>query len=351
MPQVLCEVPLDAVAIRRLESLPSVSVRTIPVHDKRWELSSDLLSGPEILLCKFPPSNFDCMPELKIMQLGFVGYEHLGHLGFSCRSIRVCNARGVFDTAVAEWNLAMMVNLVRDLRSMIRNQEKGSFERAPRFQQELRGRVLGLWGYGGIGRETARLAKAFGMLIHAMTRTGVKPRLDVYVQPGTGDPEGVLPDRVFMAGQEREFLSGLDFLVLALPRTRQSNGMLGEAELQSLPPSAFVLNPSRGPIIQEQALLKALAQGWIAGAALDTHYAYPLPADHPLWRFPNLILTPHVSGADGSRNYLPRIADLFTQNVARYLAGRPLFNEIMREEWLEVEKDTKDDGPGGKGTD
>src|SRR5207253_8249808 len=105
------------------------------------------------------------------------------------------------------------------------------------------------------------------------------PRRDTHVLPGTGDPEGVLPDRVFTSGQELEFLAGLDFLVLALPRTQNTNGMVGEKELRALRPTAFVLNPSRGPIIQEAALLQALREGWIGGAALDTHHHYPVPSD------------------------------------------------------------------------
>jgi phosphoglycerate dehydrogenase-like enzyme len=337
MTQLLSEVPLDALAVGRLEAVPGVTVRTLPLHEGPWELPAELLRGPEILLCKFPPANLDGMTDLKLMQLGTVGYEHLRHLGLVDKPLRVSNARGVFDTAIAEWNLAMMVNLTRDLCAMIRNQEQAHWERAERFQQELRGRVVGLWGYGGFGRETARLARAFGMTIHVMTRSGVKPRPNIYVQPGTGDPQGTLPDRVFVAGQEQAFLSGLDFLVLALPRTRQSNGMIGRAELEALPGTAFVLNPARGPIIQEQALLEALKEGWIAGAALDTHFAYPLPAEHPLWRFPNVILTPHISGADQSRDFAGRIAELFVQNVTRYLNGQALLNEITREEWLESE--------------
>jgi phosphoglycerate dehydrogenase-like enzyme len=287
-------------------------------------------------LCKLPPGNLGDMVDLKVMQISSVGYEHLRDRGLADAPFKVCNARGVFDTAIAEWNLAMMVNLVRDLRGMVRNQEQAAWERADRFAQEVRGRVLGLWGYGGIGRETARLAKAFGLTVHVLTRSGVGPRRNTYVLPGTGDPEGVLPDRVFVAGQERDFLSGLDFLVLALPHTRQSTGLVGSAELRALPPTAYVLNPARGPILQEQALLVALRAGWIAGAALDTHFAYPLPAEHPLWRFPNVILTPHVSGADKSRLFLGRIGDLFVQNVTRHLDGRPLLNEVTPAEWREA---------------
>jgi phosphoglycerate dehydrogenase-like enzyme len=336
MASILSDVPLDEMAVRRLEALPGVTVRQLPAHDKPWELAADLLRGAQILLCKLPPTNYSDMPDLKFVQISTVGYEHLRHLELAERPLRVCNARGLFDTAIAEWTLTMMVSLTRDLPGMLRNQQHGVWQRASRFQQEIRGRVVGLWGYGGIGRETARLAKAFGLRVHVLTRSGVRPRLNTYAQPGTGDPDGVLPDRIFVAGQERDFLAGLDFLVLALPHTRHSGGMVGEEQLKALPRTAFVLNPARGPIIQEEALLRALRECWIAGAALDTHFAYPLPADHPLWRFPNVILTPHISGADKSRDFPDRVADLFAQNVARFLDGRPLLNELTPQEWAEA---------------
>ncbi len=188
------------------------------------------------------------------------------------------------------------------------------------------------WGYGGIGRETARLAKLLGMQVHILTRRGVGPREQTYVVPGTGDPEGTLPDRVFTAGQELEFLGGLDFLVLAMPLTPANTGRIGERELRALRPSAFLLNPARGPLVQETALLQALEKGWLAGAALDTHYYYPMPPEHPLWRFPNVIMTPHISGSDKGPHFLERIWDIIVYNVEHILAGKPLWNELTVEE-------------------
>jgi phosphoglycerate dehydrogenase-like enzyme len=261
-----------------------------------------------------------------------VGYSHLCGLGLPARRIRACNARGVVETAIAEWNVAMMVNLTRDLRGMIRNQEHGVWERADRFQRELRGSIVGLWGYGGIGRETARLAKALGLVVHAFARRPIGKRELVYAVPGTGDPDGTLPDRVFRPGEERAFLAGLDFLVIAVPLTSRTRGLVGREELQALKKTACLLNPARGAIVDEAALLAALREGWIAGAALDTHHAFPVPADHPFWRFPNVIMTPHVSGSAGGQFYLPRIWDLSVQNVQRHLAGEPLLNELTREE-------------------
>jgi phosphoglycerate dehydrogenase-like enzyme len=164
--------------------------------------------------------------------------------------------------------------------------------------------------------------------VHVMSRQMVGPRKDVYVVPGTGDPDGVLPDRQFTMGQELEFLGGLDFLILAVPLTKKTEGLLGERELKALPRTAYVLNPARGPLIQEQALLDALEKGWIAGAALDTHYRYPMPADHPLWRFPNVIFTPHISGSSSSPHFLERIWEIFLENLQCYRDGKPLLNEL-----------------------
>jgi phosphoglycerate dehydrogenase-like enzyme len=336
MKTILLDLPLEETTLHRLHSMPGVRVRVLPSREREEPVAAELLRGGHVLLCKMPPANFDDLTDLEMMQLATVGYEHLRHLGLADRPVRVCNARGLFDTAIAEWNLSMMINLTRDLRALLHNQDREVWDRDTRFQQEIRGRVVGLWGYGGIGRETARLAKAFGLTGHVLARSGIGPRRDTYVLPGTGDPEGVLPDRVFGPGHELDFLAGLDFLVLALPHTQRTTGLVGAGELQALPETAFVLNPARGPIIEEAALLTALREGWIAGAALDTHFAYPLPPEHPLWRMPNVILTPHISGADHSREFPARMADLFVQNVERYLAGRPLLNLITAAEWREA---------------
>lgn len=138
----------------------------------------------------------------------------------------------------------------------------------------------------------------------------------------------MLPDRVFTLGEEEEFLGGLDFLVLAIPCTKRTEGIIGERELRALRPTAYVLNPARGPLIKEEALLKALQEKWFMGTALDAHYYYPMPPDHPLWYFSNVIMTPHISGSSQSTWFLKRSWDIFTRNVERHLSGRPLLNEL-----------------------
>jgi phosphoglycerate dehydrogenase-like enzyme len=337
MKHVLIDLMIDAEYVERMRRLPGVTVHHLDVSAAPQRRDPALLRRIQVLMSKHPPKNFDDLTSLELMQLATAGFDHLSHLKLSSRPFTVCNARGAFDSAIGEWCVAMMINLTRDLRGMIRRQERGQWERAEVFQQEVRGKTVGLWGYGGIGREAARLAKALGMTVHVLSRFGVKPRRDDFIPPGTGDPEGILPDRIFLSGQEREFLSGLDFLILALPRTRTTTGLIGEAELRALPRAAFLLNPARGPIIQERALIQALSEGWIAGAALDTHYYYPMPPDHPLWKFPNVIMTPHISGADKSTAYPPRIGQLCFENLSRHLEGQPLLNVVSKDELRDSE--------------
>ena len=328
MKNILIDMPVERTGLERLQSVSGANLRFVdPVEDVR-PLPVDVLSDTHILFCTYPPENVSDMGCLELIQISTAGYSQLYGLGLAEKGVRACNALGIYDVPIAEWNLAMMVNMARDLRGMIRNQERGRWDRSALFQREIRGLTVGIWGYGGIGRETTRLAKTLGMVVHAMSRKGVGARVSTYRVQGTGDPEGVLPDRVFVAGQELDFLANLDFLILAMPITKSTEGIVGERELRSLPRTAYVLNPARGPLIKEEALLKALREGWIAGAALDTHYYYPMPADHPLWRFSNVIMTPHISGSTLSPHTTERSWDIFTQNVERYLGGNTLLNEL-----------------------
>jgi len=330
---VLIDLPVQPDLLRKLQNLEGVAVhmaaeKEVTPVPRPVEVPADLAPEIDAIFCTYPPVNLDQMRKLRFVQISSAGYSQLFGLGLADRGIRASNARGCFDVPIAEWNVAMIVNLARDLRQMIRNQDSQTWDRAARFQSEVRGSVVGLWGYGGIGRETARLLRAMGLRIHVLSRAGIGPVQNVYAVPGTGDPGGVFPDRVFLAGQELEFLSGLDFLILAMPLTPTTEGIVGERELRALPRSAFLLNPSRGPLIQESALLQALTEGWIAGAAIDTHYQYPLPPEHPLWRFSNVILTPHISGSGQSPYFLDRSWEIFVENIRRLLSGRPLLNEL-----------------------
>lgn len=281
-----------------------------------------------VIFATHMPPNVFAFKNLRWVQIESAGYSHLFSHRLGERGVTVTNARGLFDCPIAEWNIAMMINLARDVRGLIRNQDAKVWDRSAKFTGEIRGRTLGVWGYGGIGRETARLAKALGMTVHVLARSIGKSRDDSTCIPGTGDPDGSLPDRYFTESERFEFLRGLDFLILAMPLTAKTDGIVGEAELRALRPGAFVLNPARGPLIQEQALISALRDGRLGGAALDTHYAYPLPPEHPLWAFPHVILTPHISGTTHSPLFKTGMLNIFRENARRFAAGEPLLNVI-----------------------
>jgi len=333
---ILVDVRTDPGSLARLEAIPGVRITKTYSEAESEELSreipADLVAETEILFCSFPPTNLEAMTRLKLIQISSAGYEQLLGLGLPGRGIRACNSTGLFDAPIAEWNVAMMINLKRNLRQMIRNQDNGTWDRDGEFQQEIRGSVVGLWGYGALGRQTARLCRAMGVTVHALTRDGAHARPDQYRVADAGDAEGALPHRVFVADQREDFLKGLDFLVLTLPLDASTEGIVGAAELKMLPDHAFLLNPARGHLVQEAALLEALRLGWIAGAALDTHYHYPMPAEHPLWHFPNVIMTPHISGSESGPYYLPRVWHIFLENLPRYRAGETLLNELTAEQ-------------------
>ena len=319
----------DAFA-RIRQSCPGCEIRGGPeIHEAGVAAPADLMQGTDALLCEFPPANFDDFDQLRWMQLTSASYTQVLDLPVLERGIRVTNGLGNFDVPIAEWNVMTMLMCHRHTLDMLANQRNAIWDRDARFQAELRGAVVGFYGYGGIARETARLVKSMGLTVWTLTREGnVKKRTDVYRVAGTGDPDGTLPDRVFAPVERAPFLSGVDFLVIALPLTPATEGLIGEDELRMLKPTAILINPARAPIIREEAFVKCLREGWIRGAAMDVHYAYPLPPDHALWAMPNLVLTPHISGSGASTHFLERVYDIFTQNVERHVAGEPLLNEL-----------------------
>jgi phosphoglycerate dehydrogenase-like enzyme len=178
--------------------------------------------------------------------------------------------------------------------------------------RELSEGTVGLLGLGGIGEAVARRALALGMRVAAARRSQADGPAGVEVMTG----EGAL-DRL---------LSLSDYLVVTVPRTAETEGMVGARELALLPPGAVVVNVSRGGIVDEEALAEALRGGRLRGAALDVFATEPLPASSPLWGLPNALLLPHVSGT--SHRFWRRETDLIVANLRRYLAGERLLNTV-----------------------
>jgi len=311
------------------ESLNAYEVEGIVIPPER---AKDV----DVLFCELPFANMEAFENLKLIQISSTGYSQLYGLDLPEKGIRACNGRGEYDTPIAEWSIAMMSNLNRDLRSMIRNQDAGIWDRSARHQTELRGMRVGFFGYGSIARETARLCAAMGMDVYAFDREKVDFTIkNYYMVPGTGDPKAEIPAKFFYPGEELEFCKELDFFVTAMPLTPLTKGIIKEKHLRALPRGAFVLNFARGPLIEEESLLAVLRDGHLGGAALDVHYHYPMPADHPLWRFPNVIMTPHISGSNMCNNFLPRVYDILAQNIRNLMQDKPLLNELTAAELSE----------------
>ncbi|MBI4562102.1 MAG: D-2-hydroxyacid dehydrogenase, partial [Candidatus Rokubacteria bacterium] len=166
-------------------------------------------------------------------------------------------------------------------------------------------------GLGDIGLEIARVARAFGVRIIGVSRSGRKLR-------------GV--EAVYRPAMLRRALARCDFAVITLPLTAATRGLIGDRELRAMKPTAWVVNIGRGPVIQEGALLRALGERWIAGAILDVFETEPLPSDHPFWGQESVVVTPHIAGPS-----LPEeIAPIFNDNLSRYLAGKRLRYVVNR---------------------
>ena len=330
-PTILISLATIEPGLQRIrDACPGCEIRVGPWIEKPdVQMPVELMHGADVLLCEFPPANFDEFDQLRWIQLSSAGYTQVQHLPLLEQGIRVTNGLGNFDVPIAEWNIMMMLMWQREMLTQLENQKNATWDRSPQFQSDVFGRTIGFYGYGGIARATARLAKTMHVNVWAMTREGtVKPRERIYCVPGTGDPDGKLPNRVFGPDEIEEFLGGVDYLFITVPLSSRTEGLIGERELRMLRPSAVLINPARAQIVEEQALLRCLREQSIRGASFDVHYQYPLPPEHPLWKMPNMILTCHISGSCASPHFLQRTYDIFAQNCRSFVRGEPLLNTL-----------------------
>lgn len=189
-------------------------------------------------------------------------------------------------------------------------------------------------GYGTIGRQCARVGKALGMDVHAFTlheRATPESRHDTsFTEPGLGDPAGELPSRWFHGKEQLDdFLASVDLLVITLPLTKLTTGLISHHEMKVLGKrKAFLSNIARGPVVDTDALVEALNNGTLSGAALDVTDPEPLPREHPLWKAKNVVITPHVSG--NSTHYNERVLKILKENLRRRAAGLDVINKVNK---------------------
>jgi phosphoglycerate dehydrogenase-like enzyme len=220
------------------------------------------------------------------------------------------SSKGNGAVPLAEHALMLMLMLDRDAPRWQRAQGTRSWDR---FRHgELAGSTCGIVGMGGAGTALARRAAAFDMRVLGLRRRPGQPVSDV--------------DRMYGPGDVTAFVAEADFVVVTAALTAQSRGLLGRAAFRAMKPTAYYVCVSRGGIADDDVLLTALREGWIAGAGLDAHAVEPLPADSPFWSLPNVIVTPHNGATTAQAGR--RGVDIFVDNLARFVAGEPLRNIV-----------------------
>jgi phosphoglycerate dehydrogenase-like enzyme len=311
--------------VERLRAL-SPDVDLVEVHDDP-AFDIDTYADPEVevIVGSRAPSDLAKVPRLKWLQVRSAGVDHLSADPPWDKGVIVTNGRGVYAVPIGEYVTGMVLRIFQPSDSWAADQAAHRWREFDegRLATIVRGKTAVMVGYGSIGREVARQLAALGLRILA-----VKPRPEVrgddgYRVPGTGDPDGTIPERIVGVEALRDVVGEADLLILTMPLTKASTGIIDGSILAALPQQAWLINVSRGPLVDEPALIEALRAGRLAGAVLDVFAAEPLPPDDPMWDAPNVIITPHVSGA--THQFLD---DLVVENVRRYLAGEPLLNVV-----------------------
>jgi phosphoglycerate dehydrogenase-like enzyme len=258
------------------------------------------------------------LPKLRFVQSFSAGTDQYDEALFARRGVRLANAQGVNERAVAEHAMALTLALTRQLHKARDNQRERRWrgmigDRALR-EQELGGGTLVVVGLGHIGMRLARLARAFDMRVIGVRRTA------------TPAPEAA-DEAVAVAGLKGA-LGKADVVALTCPLTRETEGLIGVAALKALKPGALLINVARGKVVDEAALLAALEDGRVGAAALDCFRDEPLPAESPFWTLPNVLITPHSAGETG--RYEATLVDILVDNIERLLRGETaLRNQVV----------------------
>jgi phosphoglycerate dehydrogenase-like enzyme len=309
---------------RRLQrEFPEVEV----AQTYAYEEAERRLAEVEVMIgWSLRPEQFARARRLRWIHSTAAAVHGLLHAGIIASDVVITNASSVHGAVVAEHALAMLLALARRLPSASRYQAQRMWAQQELWRErpqprEVSGAVLGLIGVGAIGAEIARRALAFGMLIRAVR---LHPEQGVNFLPaGTLNPAAVTVmglDRVDDAVKEA------DFLVLAAPLTPATGRLIDSARLQRMKPEAYLINVSRGALVDEAALAEALRAGRLGGAALDVFEEEPLSPDSPLWDLPGVLISPHAGSMTDKlweRNYA-----LLAENLRRYLQGRPLLQVV-----------------------
>lgn len=328
--EVLITLPIPEGLVARLGEVSTrLRIKTIKARQPS-DVPAEAWQKVEVLYTDGVLPSAEQVPNLRWIQFHWAGVDHvIDHALLEKPDLVATTLSGAAAPQMGEYVLTMLLALGHRLPDVMNHQRKADWprDRWKRFTpQELNSSVVGVVGYGSIGREIARLLFAFGATILATKRDVMRPEDSGYTPAGLGDPRGEMVRRLYPPQAVRSMLKECDFVVITVPGTPETRDLIGSEELAVLKPSAFLVDVSRGGVVNHTALIAALRDRKIAGAALDVFPEEPLPADSPLWKMPNVIITPHISGI--TRTYDERAVEMFSENLERYLAGLPLFNQV-----------------------
>ena len=260
----------------------------------------------------YPHSIVSRAPNLKWIQLTSAGVDRFLDDEMVASPVVLTNVSGIHATPIGEFVIELMLMFVKKAPECFQLKQDKQWQRLN--PTVLRSKTVGIVGLGSIGREVARLSKSFGMKVMATRRSVKREGRARYV------------DIMLPPDQLDRLLSDSDFVVLAVPLTSETRKLIGEKELRTMKSTAYLINIARGGIIDEEVLIRALEEKWIAGAGLDVFATEPLPPDSRLWELPNVIFSPHISG--GMEDYNIRATEVFLENLRRYLDGKKLLHVV-----------------------
>lgn len=332
MTHVVVTAPFPNELLDKIRAVSSdIRLEVVPLVDRRWPAGRS--TDAEVIYALDDLPSLEQAPKLRWVQAHWAGVDHLRDHPIWNSTILLTNASGIHAPNMAQYVMAQLLAWAHRTPRWFYYQARGEWppNRWEKFvPDELRGKTLGIAGYGSIGREVARLASCFGMRVLATKRDARRLEDEHYEIAGAGDREGSVAARIYPGEATRSMVAECDYVVIALPLTARTRYLFDEQMFRAMKPTAFLVNVGRGDIVNERDLIQALKKGWIAGAGLDVFSTEPLPADSPLWKMENVIISPHVSGF--TRAYDERAVDLFVENLRRYQAGQPLLNVVNREE-------------------
>ncbi|MBX9790492.1 MAG: D-2-hydroxyacid dehydrogenase [Pirellulales bacterium] len=325
--------PLDDTRLTRIRQA-AAPMQVVSPSDEQQALAE--IRDADAFFGKLTPPLLAAAQQLRWVQAPTASLEHYLFPELIAHPSKLTNMRGLYSDVVAEHAIGMLIALCRNFPQYVRQQQhdhwapvggeeaRGDFISGPgtvtaidRAHRHLAGSTLGIVGLGEIGREIARKAVAFDLRLVA-----VDPHTDQKV-PGV--------EMIWPPAELDELLTASDFVIIAAPHTPQTAGLFGRTQFERMMRTAYLINVGRGAIVNLSDLAAALAAGDIAGAGLDVFETEPLPAEHPLWRMDNVILTPHIAGY--GTQIAGRHLQVVLDNVARFVRGETLLNEVDKARW------------------